>query len=240
MNGGGAVPGFEEAYRRASRHESAGSAGADGAQSEDEGKDSGQPEAGAASLVVRRFREALYRSLDAGIASPTGPAVTTDGSDWRIDTCGICRHTFRLGDRVWLETRDGRIKAVHDSAELPCHADIGLSAPLPPQPSPAVQRFGQAACLADPGIAGLKTYLLRPGHPLLSERFSERRKCRGCDKTFRPYDRVAFCPCQPLSPACHLAAHRDPATSQLCFDMLADPQRGHCLVTLAKLRRQVG
>ena len=47
---------------------------------------------------------------------------------------------------------------------------------------------------------------LRPGHPLLSGEYRRRDRCAGCDHTFRPFDRVAFCPCNPSAPACRLAA----------------------------------
>jgi hypothetical protein len=180
------------------------------------------------------FEKILWQHLDPISAAATGPAQTTEQSGWITDTCPVCRHSFRQGEMVWLEERDGQIKAVHAQAELPCHTG-GEPRQGPAVLTPPVAIFLDAFRKAYPAIPGVAVKRLRPGHPLLSGQYRERSTCAGCNHTFRPFERVAFCPCSPDAPACRLAAHRDPAASLLCFDALANPARKHCPMDYHKL-----
>ena len=82
--------------------------------------------------------------------------------------------------------------------------------------------------------------ILKPGHPLLRGDFTIRQTCKGCAHTFRPFERAARCPCNPEAPpaTCRLYAHCDPARSQFCFDVLADPSRQHCPMDGHKLPKR--
>jgi len=190
-----------------------------------------------ASPAARQFIEGMRRGLDPANAGVLGAARTTGHSDWCIDVCQICRHSFRPGDQVWLAAGpDGQVTAVHDIPELPCRTGCEPPDPQPPVRSVAIQAFDEAANRADTGFPGLRVVRLRPGHPLLSGQYLERKRCAGCNHTFRPYDFVAYCPCNWPEPACKLAAHRDPTASLLCFDALADPDRRHCPMNYRKLK----
>jgi hypothetical protein len=182
--------------------------------------------AGRSPLAVR-FDDELRRALDPANAGSTESARTTGHSHWLSDPCVVCGHTIREGDQVWLERRDGKIEPVHDSDELPCHSG---ASPAAPRPSPAAAAFSASLRRAYPGTPVLRVVRLLPGHPLLSNHAAGRARCRGCGHTFRPFERVSVCPCSPLTPrdGCRFPAHNDPAVSQLCFDLLADPARKHC------------
>lgn len=185
----------------------------------------------AGTPLARRFDDAFRRGLDpvnADLSRSVRTSRNTGYSEWLMEPCPVCRHTIREGDQVWLEQRNGKIEAVHDSSELPCHSG---AKPTAPKLSSGAAAFSAAFRVAYPGIPVLKVVRLRPGHPLLSQDYlNGPARCRGCGHTFRPFERVAFCPCRPLAPknGCHFAAHMDPAVSQLCFELLADPTRKHC------------
>ncbi len=195
---------------------------------------SGQQEAEAPATgtpLARRFDGAFRRALDpanADLSKSIRTSRNTGYSEWLMKPCPVCRNTIREGDQVWLEQRDGEIRAVHDSSELPCHSGAEAVAP---QPSAAAAAFSAAFRGAYPGIPVARVVRLRPGHPLLSQDYLDGpARCRGCGHTFRPFERVSFCPCRPLAPkdGCRFPAHNDPAVSQLCFELLADPVRKHC------------
>jgi hypothetical protein len=182
----------------------------------------------ATSPLAREFDDGLRRALDPANAASSESALTTGYSQWLMNPCLVCGHTIREGDQVWLEQRDGATAAVHDSAELPCHSG---AAPSGPQLSPAAEAFDAALRRAYPGTPVLKVMRLRPGHPLLLSKYlAGRAKCRGCGHTFRPFERISICPCNPCAPkdGCRFPAHNDPAVSQLCFELLAEPSRKHC------------
>lgn len=129
--------------------------------------------------------------------------VTTLRSTWLYRVCGVCGHTFRLGNRV-ICSADG--STFHHMEELPCSGD------------PALTRVGQLACpefyagieAAWPTPADLPLVRLEPGHPLLSRRTGfPRHGCRICGHSFRPYDHVISCSCTPHQPNCMVALHRD-------------------------------
>jgi hypothetical protein len=189
-----------------------------------------EPAPTAKSTPGNQFAQLIRRRLDPANSAATGPAVTTEQSRWITDTCPVCRHSFRQGDRVWLDDRDGRITPVHDSPELSCHSGGDAGEPPAPAPTPtaAAAAFAEELRLTYPRLPGLVVKRLKPGHWLLDGQYRTRARCAGCNHTFRPWDRVAFCPCSPATRDCELAAHRDPVASLLCFDALADPERKHC------------
>jgi hypothetical protein len=183
--------------------------------------------------AAQRFAAALSLARDPVNTSLTGSVYVTGHSDWRLDPCQVCRHSFREGDKAWLEVADGKVRAVHDSPALSCRG--GIAPPETPELGPEAARFTAALLRHYDVDRPFPVVTLRPGHPLLRGDFAARRTCKGCGHTFRPFERVARCPCNPSEPACRLYAHRDPARSQFCFDLLADPRRQHCPMDWHKL-----
>ncbi len=95
-------------------------------------------------------------------------------------------------------------------------------------------RFGMAAGLeADPGVPAADLRNPRPVHRTtgLRSRWLHRR-CAVCGHTFRPGDQVVICPCDPVSPRCRAAVHRDLLKQIHCWELWqGSPLRtGSCLV----------
>jgi hypothetical protein len=74
------------------------------------------------------FTEGMRRGVDRTNSGVDGPAVTTANSFWVAggqQVCPVCRHTFRVNDRVHVThgTGGSAARVVHASDELPCHGD---------------------------------------------------------------------------------------------------------------------
>jgi hypothetical protein len=202
-------------------------------------------------------RRRLQAAFDAGIESVRDEtaslsldqgrsARTTLNSWWYQEVCPYCHHTIRVGDTV-RRLLGGSI--VHDDPRLPCPS-ARQTLEVPPEVS--ITPSGDAhACAASEARAffdglerewaparGIVLTLLVKGHPLLSPPFAgfRRRRCVGCDHTFRPLDLVVICPCNPARPLCQAAIHRDPAHNLSCFEMWSPSgTRTHCPITSREL-----
>jgi hypothetical protein len=186
-----------------------------------------------ASPAVRRFNSALRSARSPGRARSAGPVRVTVSSDWTGTICRACKHTIRVGDLVREHVVDDTAVAIHDMPDLPCH-----SGAQPLEAPPAESVFAVALRAAVQRVRPFKVNRLRPGHPLLNGDYGARKSCPGCGHTFRPFERIARCPCSPAEPTCSMPAHRDPAMHQFCFDFLADPQNEHCQMDWHKRERK--
>jgi hypothetical protein len=197
------------------------------------------PEPSRPGSVGERLDQAIRRGFDIENEA-AGAATTTPYSPWVGNVCRVCRHTFRIGDRVWGEGDEDSTHVVHDEFFLPCRHGAEAPAAAWPRPSVLAVRLNQAAERQNPGpFPSLRLLRLEPGHPLLRSDLILRKRCLGCDHTFRPFETVALCPCRPLERLCRLAAHRDVTAGLLCYDpVAANPDMKHCPMSFNKLPKK--
>lgn len=139
----------------------------------------------------------------ADLATPQH-VITTLRSRWLHRPCPTCTHTFRPGDAVVVQA-NGQV--VHDMPQLQCPAVTR---------DPATSAVDQHALFA--GLAhawplpdAIPVLPLEPERWLVAQPrvgFS-RHACRVCGYSLRPGDRVVLCPCDPSTPRCRVAVHRD-------------------------------
>jgi hypothetical protein len=173
---------------------------------------------GAAALRAR-FEAGIRRGRDPvnAAALAGGTARTTLYSDWLKETCQTCWHTFRLGDRVVIDSSaEDRPPAVrHLDPMLSCGGEAA------PQASPGMaQRLFAAMDRENPPPDGAKVWRLLDGDPLLAVR-RDRRRCGVCRHSLRPLELVVICPCHPTEQRrgkCEYVIHRDPGRGLTCFD----------------------
>ncbi len=177
-----------------------------------------------AADVLTAFNQGLEAGLDPD--SPTTlstsaeekedrPAITHLRSRWLHQRCRVCGHTFRLGDGVRI-LKNGSV--VHDMPTLSCWEESSES-----DNADTVQdrnRFFAGLNEAWPMPEDVRLTRLEPGHPLLDPPYQghARAFCRVCGHTFRPYDHVVICLCEPNTPRCRAAVHRDLLRQLHCWD----------------------
>lgn len=162
-----------------------------------------------------------------------GHAITSLFSPWLHSHCPICKHSFRLGDEVFVTSNDN---VVHDGDELACrnndsvikhHSEEsiaffqGLDATWPPPKGLPVVRLEKEHYLLEPPLASFK-----------------RHTCAVCCHTFRPGDIVIICPCSPDKPKCGIAVHRDSLHNLDCWGLWGSDDQNklqYCLATSRKL-----
>ena len=73
--------------------------------------------------LMERFRRGLRRGRDPINSGADGDAITTADSVWLADYCEECGHTFRQGDRVFVQYGPP-LTVLHHSPALPCSRKI--------------------------------------------------------------------------------------------------------------------
>lgn len=140
--------------------------------------------------------------------------VTTLYSPWLLQTCLVCRHTFREADHVRPDPNNPqRMRHADAPRGLWCLPPDrgGAIVPVPaPLPDPAIraafldglQKHWQPA-------GGVKTITVPPRSALIG------RKCPICRHTVRIGDTVVLCPC---GRDCGGVFHQDPMQHMTCWD----------------------
>jgi hypothetical protein len=181
----------------------------------------------------RRFERGRRRGRDPVNTGVDGEAMTTADSVWLADYCDECGHTFRQGDRVFVQYGPPLV-VWHHSTALPCSHSVESGGETPDDAR--AQLFHQALDAANPPPAGMHTERLLPGHRLLVP-VQPRLHCAFCSKTFRPYEMAVICPCSPEDPKCGLGVHRDPGRGNDCYDAwVASGPLVRCPTSFQKVR----
>ncbi|MET9732500.1 hypothetical protein ABZZ79_18185 [Streptomyces sp. NPDC006458] len=136
-------------------------------------------------------------------------------------TCPVCHHSFRLGEQISLHRTDSGPGVVlkHHSRRLDC-----LNPSAAEDASAAAELFHQGLDSANPPPPELCTVRLHREHPLLrlvpgpGGGEPTRHRCWVCGHTFRPGEMVIHCTCNPDTPTCACAVHRDPDHGLVCYD----------------------
>jgi len=172
---------------------------------------SDQAYADAESRFVRELMQGLGAAADVPIRGG-GIATTNLYSPWLCDLCSICGHSFRVGDRVVVESGGA---AKHCSSALPCAGGVSE---VPPDPE--VNGFFRGLSEAWLPQHDVPVVRLEEGHDLVAspEGGFRRHTCAVCGHTFRRHDHVVICPCSPHAPKCPSAVHRDIIHGLLCYD----------------------
>jgi hypothetical protein len=132
--------------------------------------------------------------------APGGEAHIGRASPWIGLICPETHHSFRRGDRVRFgDDLAPRLilPAMDVRAEDVVQFYQGLDTTSP--------RWSRHVGPDDPLAAP-------PGDGV------PRRACAICGHTFRVFDAVVVCPCDPDRPSCGIAVHQDPARSLVCYD----------------------
>jgi len=161
-----------------------------------------------------RFEYGRRRGRDPVNSGADGPAVTSADSLWLADYCPECGHTFRKGDRVFVQYGPP-LYVRHHSGALPCSGLVEQHDEE--EDDERARQFHRALDDANPPPPGTIAVRLVPGHPLLVD-VKPRLACAFCSKTFRPFEQALLCPCSPDKPKCNLGVHRDPGKGNDCFD----------------------
>lgn len=180
---------------------------------------------------LRLGMETAADTQNASVIAAGGAATTTLESPWVGLHCPVCRHSFRLGDPVWIEPSLRRV--CHSSALLPCAGQAAAATE-----SPELAAFFAGLDEAWPPPADVPVRRLEPNDTLVASPSAgfRRHRCAVCGHTLRPFDRVVLCPCQPTTPRCRIAVHRDPAHGLNCWtDWNPGAHLHYCLATLNKL-----
>lgn len=146
----------------------------------------------------------------------TGRIKTTLVSWWNHLICDTCGHTFRRGD--WVSHDADTSAVAHLDPALGCAADPDASAAKPADAES--NEFADGMAETWPPAGGVPVTRLahgdwrtvKPRSPL------ERDRCLYCAHTFRAGEQVVVCPCDPASPVCGAAVHRDPAVGLACWE----------------------
>ncbi|CAL9565655.1 hypothetical protein SUDANB95_04684 [Actinosynnema sp. ALI-1.44] len=180
------------------------------------------------------FTEGLRRGVDRTNSGVDGPAVTTANSFWVAggqQVCPVCRHTFRVNDRVHVQhaTADGGARVVHASEELPCHGDATVGQ----RDDPALATEFYAAIDRLDALNQV-AQRLNPGSWMVAN-LPKRVRCAGCGHSLRPFEAVVLCPCDETAPKCKLPVHHDPARGLDCRDRwLLNKKLAHCPMSYRK------
>lgn len=164
----------------------------------------------------------------------SGVVVTRSSSWWNHTRCATCGHTFRRGDRALVDA----------AARTVTHLVPGLGCGSGSETADA-QRTGDLSDRDEFAEGLLSTWpptvpvtrlgrrdwrIPRPGSP------RQPPTCLYCGHTFRPGEYVVVCPCQPGSPSCAAAVHRDPAAGLPCWDRWQPTGKlAVCPITMARL-----
>ena len=150
-------------------------------------------------------------------------------SPWLGTTCGVCGHTFRLGDPVRLGGSAGDV--VHLDPALAC------GGPTEPDGSTSAALADFAAGVNHVWPPPTSIEILSEGHGLLSDPVGAvgRPTCLMCSHTFRLGELALHCPCG-RSPRCLYGVHRDPLRGLTCWE---EWQPGGKLVNCPIARREV-
>ncbi|WP_309111536.1 hypothetical protein [Saccharothrix sp.] len=180
------------------------------------------------------FNEGLRRGQDRTNSGVDGPAVTTANSFWVAggqQVCPVCRHTFRINDRVHVQhaTADGAARVVHAGEELPCHGDAAVGQ----QDDPAMTAEFYAA-IDKLDALNQVAKRLKPTSWMVAD-LPKRVRCAGCGHSLRPFEAVVLCPCDETAPKCKLPVHHDPARGLDCRDRwLLNKKLVHCPMSYRK------
>ena len=181
------------------------------------------------------FDQGLTAAMDPvnALSIQEGTAITTLNSYWLHQHCSQCGHTFRPGDEVYI-SKDRTV--LHNSALLPCAKKSPISSHSPAETTAFFQGLDTSWC--PPKCLPIKR--LEEGDPLLAPPYAgfQRHSCAICGHTLRLHDLVVICPCQPQTPLCQIAIHRDPIHGLHCWELWdnwdADKDR-YCPATSRKL-----
>ncbi len=180
------------------------------------------------------FDRGRQHGMDRTNSGADGPAVTTAASFWVAEggsrVCPVCRHTFRIGERVWVDhaVAGKPARVVHASRELPCHGETVEGGTDDPE---LAARFFAAVDASNPLKGGVR---LKADSPQVAK-LVHRVKCAGCGHSLRPLEVIVFCPCDPEKPRCRLAVHNDRARGVSCFDeWLTGRPLEHCPMSYRK------
>lgn len=160
-------------------------------------------------------KEGLDRSMLA--ADVSGAMITSLDLYWLPLRCWRTGHTFRIGDPVIVEFRGPRLAIDPDKVT---------------EAAASAAEFVEGLNEAWPPLAGVRG--LMPGDPMLDppKDALPRASCFMCGHTFRPFENVLICPCQPTNPLCRKAVHRHPALGLNCYKSW---DGSHCPATFRKL-----
>lgn len=167
-----------------------------------------------AGLAAGLDPDASYgRALSKSLPDGRQRVTTTLRSCWLHRPCPTCKHTFRPGDDV-LVLADGQV--MHDMPNRHCdNADLDPAAGAASR-SAFFAGIEQAWPIAD----DIPVVYLENDHWLVAPPRAgfSRHACRICGHSFRPGDRVVICPCDPATPRCRVAVHRDIVQQLHCWE----------------------
>jgi Zn finger protein HypA/HybF involved in hydrogenase expression len=181
------------------------------------------------------FEQGFAAAMDPINASSIqeGCAITTLNSYWLHRHCHKCEHTFRTGDEVYI-FKDSTV--LHNSNLLACAEKQTITAHRPAE----TMAFFQGLDITWPPPKDFPLKRLEEGDPLIAPAYAgfQRHTCAVCGHTLRLHDLVVICPCQPQTPMCQIAIHRDPIHGLHCWELWdnwAPDQKRFCPATSRKL-----